>query len=156
MLVQAVCRTTVGLSAASAAVPNGQDDDRRGSGEGPLGRLAGSVGVLARLEWPRGYAWIAVAPPRVDASVYGGNNPPSRHAVVDRRSVTPIVDTLQATSTVTPDGSTGSGSTVKPTRSGVDGSVPSTVSARTVGPAPEITAGTPADRSASTSAADSG
>ena len=49
-----VCRTAVGLSAASAAVPNGQDDDHRGTGEGPLGRFAGSVGVLARLEWPRG------------------------------------------------------------------------------------------------------
>ena len=52
--IRTVCRTTVGLSAASAAVPNGQDDDRRGSGEGPLGRFAGSDFVLARLEWPRG------------------------------------------------------------------------------------------------------
>ena len=43
MLVRTVCRTTVGLSAASAAVPNGQDDDRRGSGEGPLGRFAGVI-----------------------------------------------------------------------------------------------------------------
>src|SRR3954469_24284721 len=39
MLIRTVCRTTVGANAASAAVPNGQDDERHTSAEGPLGRL---------------------------------------------------------------------------------------------------------------------
>ncbi len=125
------------------AVPNGQDDDRRGSGTGPLGRFAGS-----RLEWPRGNAWIAVAMTRVDASSPGGNNPPS--------DTPPTAVEAQPAAAVAPSGSTGSGSTVNPSGSTPNGSVPSVVSTSTVGPAPEITAGTPRARSASTRSADSG
>jgi hypothetical protein len=80
MLIRTVCRTTVGVNAASAAVPNGQDDERHTSAEGPLGRLR-ALDNCARLEWPCGNAWIAVALPRVDVSVNGGNNTPTRHAV---------------------------------------------------------------------------
>ena len=81
MLIRTVCRTTVGVNAASAAVPNGQDDERHTSAEGPLGRLR-----AVSVSWPgsSGHAddaWIAVALPRVDVSVNGGNNTPARHAV---------------------------------------------------------------------------
>ena len=109
MLVRTVCRTTVGVSAASAAVPNGQDDDRRGSGKGRSGGCGRTLS-LARLEWPRGNAWIAVAPPRVDVSVCGGNNPrPDTPPRPDHGSGGLDGDAA--------DGSTGSGSTVNPCRS---------------------------------------
>ena len=58
--------------------------------------------------------------------------------------------------TTAPSTSTGSGSIVKPAVGRSSGSCSPVVSASTVGPAPDTTAGTPASRSASTSAAVAG
>ena len=80
MLIRTVCRTTVGVNAASAAVPNGQTTNDTL----PLKGRSGGCGlyiIFCPARVACGNAWIAVALPRVDVSVNGGNNTPARHAV---------------------------------------------------------------------------